>query len=103
MTGSFEMNFGQAVLTPGAASRLRMRRRGWLKDIGNSIGDAVDSVGDAIGDVADDVADVASGVIDAVGDVGNALIGNVDFSKSLSFSVAAGTPNTVTNIYSDKM
>ena len=38
----------------------------------------------------------------AVHDVGDAVTGSVDLSKSITFGVNAGTPNKVTNIYTDK-
>lgn len=89
ITGTFDMEFGTAVLAPGAAKKLRKRQFGFLDDIvdnvgdffgdvGSGVGDVIDNVGDFFGDVGDNIGDVIDNVGDVVGDVGEAVGGVVD-------------------------
>jgi hypothetical protein len=97
------MDFGRAVLAPGAAKKLRRRQFGWIDDIVDGAGDFIDDVGDVIGDVADGVGDVVDDVVDTVGDiaegVADVVTGNIDVSKEVSFPVGIGSPNSPIDIY----
>lgn len=107
ITGTFDLDFGRAVLAPGTASKLRRRQPGWLDDIGDWLGDAADDVGDWVGDVADEVVDVVDDVADTIGDVaetiGDVVTGNIDVSEEVSFPIGIGSPNNPINIYSGEL
>ena len=82
-------------------------------DVKNGVNDVVNGVKSVASDVENGVksvaSDVESGVKTAASDVagvakdvGNALTGSVDFSKSVSFGMNAGTPNQKTQLFTDK-
>lgn len=47
------------------------------------------------------IGDIGGAISGAAGAIGGALTGSIDTSKSVTFHVAAGTPNTKTNIFTD--
>ncbi|KAG0136431.1 hypothetical protein HOY82DRAFT_498283 [Tuber indicum] len=76
ISGTFDLDFGYASLTPDAARRLRARGIGdFFDDITDTIGDGLDSIGDAFGS-----------------------IGDAEFDKSVSFDVSVGTEGKRTDI-----
>ena len=73
-----------------------------VDDTVDAAGDVVDDTVDAVGDAVDAAGDVVDDTVDAVGDaVGKA--GDHTIEESISFDLAAGTPNQRTNILSDQV
>lgn len=104
------MDFGKAI--PYQRPRKLKSRGLWgditgaVKHVGDDIKKGVDDVVDGVKNVASDVESVAktaaTDVVDVAKDVGNVLTGSIDFSKSVSFGMNAGTPNKKTQLFTDK-
>lgn len=88
VAGTYDLDFGKAII-----SKPTRRRRDILDDIVDFGGDVVDG----IKDVGEDVVDGIKNGVDDLGDV-IASIGDAELDKSVTFSVAVGQPNQVTNI-----
>ena len=110
VAGTYDLDFGKAIpfQRPG-----RLQTRGLWGDITGAVKGAVNDVkqgaDDVVGDVKSVASDVESGVKTAASDVagvasdvGNALTGTVDMSKSVSFGMNAGTPHKTTVLFTDK-
>ena len=95
IAGTYDMDFGQAAINKAAKSR-----RGIFDDIADLGGDAIDGIKDIGNDIGEGVGKGIDAVQDGIQDLGDkfASIGDVNFDKSATFSIAVGQPNQVTNI-----
>lgn len=85
IAGTFDMNFGSAIVTPGAIRRLLAR--GFFDDIKDKAGDLVDKAGDFAGGFVDGAKDLGGDIADGAG---KAAGGVVDGAKDLAGDIANG-------------
>ena len=95
MAGTYDLDFGQAIL-----AKPTKHRRGFfdgIKDLGSDVLDGIKDVGDIVGDTVQDGIDAVQDGVASITDTFDRL-GDFDFDKSSTFSIAVGQANQVTNI-----
>lgn len=94
IAGTFDLDFGSATVSPGAARRLMTRGfSDFMDGVVNGVKDVVDGVGDAITGGGDDGSDGLIGVVDDIlEDIGNG---------DVVFDVSSGTPGERFNVLTD--
>lgn len=103
VAGTYEMDFGKAI--PFKQPN-QLQTRGLWDDIKGVVTGAENDIKKGVDYVASKIeggaSTVASDVAKVANFVGNAVVGNVDLSKSVTFGMNAGTPNKSSLIFSDK-
>lgn len=108
VAGTFDLDFGSAAVSPGAARRLMARG---FSDFMDGITNVIGGAGKAIGDAEDAVTGVVDDIGDAIkGDDDNdddGLIGTIDdllediANGDVVFDVSSGTPGKRFNVLTD--
>ena len=88
VAGTYDLDFGKALIANNGQSRRNLFDDigDGLEDIGQDVTNGIKKGGEAI----------ANGAQDVAGDFRK--LGNIDFAKSVTFGVAVGQPNQVTNL-----
>ena len=81
VAGTYDIDFGKAL-----SAKSKKQRRGIIDDLGSGLEHLGQTIGDGIEEGANALEDQF------------AKLGDADFDKSVTFSVAVGQPNKVTNI-----